>query len=256
MTEGQIARVISEYVLPNPPEALPAKAARAFLDYKKKSHYRAFAITPSTGHGKWASGHAWDQLQVERAINRAMKECQTAREEYGAENECQIYAVGDFIVYRMSPEELEAATAFYESDPFAEIEEIQGDKRPILTPDISGKFDGEWVGQMACSTCPHCVGTIEKSVNLTIEKGMFIFAPDLAYIGVGRVDEHGNVQIRWEQAETYAEMTRPKNIRFIGQITGGQLELRGERGPRECTLTLGRAISDRTKSAEMLTSQF
>ena len=103
-----------------------------------------------------------------------------------------------------------------------------------------GKFDGNWGGAMACGTCSGCPGPLQKPVTITVANNEFDFAPDTSYLGVGNIDSQGNVEIRWTPVETYMGTTQSRNLWFEGKITGDEIELHGERGPRECTVTLSR----------------
>jgi hypothetical protein len=106
--------------------------------------------------------------------------------------------------------------------------------------DRPGRFDGNWGGTMACSTCSNCPGPLQKSVTITIANSEFDFAPDTSYVGVGNIDDQGNVKVRWRVMETYMGATESRNLWFEGKIVGNEIELRGERGPRKCTVTLSR----------------
>lgn len=104
----------------------------------------------------------------------------------------------------------------------------------------AGEFDGNWDGTMGCSTCSHCPGPLQKSVTITIANSEFDFAPDMSYAGVGYIDDQGNVNVRWKPVETYMGTMESRKFWFEGKIVGDKIELRGERGPRECTVTLSR----------------
>ncbi len=111
------------------------------------------------------------------------------------------------------------------------------DTQPSARP---GKFDGNWGGTMACSTCLDCLGPLQRSVTITIANGEFDYAPDMSYAGVGDIDDQGNVKVRWRPIETYMRDAEFRNLWFEGTIVGDKIELRGERGARKCTVTLSR----------------
>ena len=105
------------------------------------------------------------------------------------------------------------------------------------------RFDGEWQGLMRCASCDGCIGPLEKHVNIKIENGKFGIVPDTTYMGEGAIDNHGNMRILWKP-EAYAWGTQSRRIfSFDGTYDGESFELRGNRGPRACSITLSRVIS-------------
>ncbi len=108
---------------------------------------------------------------------------------------------------------------------------------------LTSAFDGEWEGIMRCESCEGCIGPIKKHVNIKIENGNFGIVPDTTYKGEGTIDEYGNMGIRWKP-ETYAWGAQSRRIfSFDGKYKGDSFELRGQRGPRTCKITLSRVKS-------------
>ncbi len=103
-----------------------------------------------------------------------------------------------------------------------------------------GKFDGNWGGTMACSTCPNCPGPLQKPVTITVANSEFDFAPDSSYMGVGEIDLQGNVKIRWTPNEAFMGTVTAKDFWFEGNTADDVIKLHGVRGPRECTVNLSR----------------
>lgn len=103
-----------------------------------------------------------------------------------------------------------------------------------------GKFDGNWGGTMACSTCPNCPGPLQKPVTITVANSEFDFAPDSSYMGIGEIDLQGNIKIRWTPNEAFMGTVTAKDFWFEGNTADDVIKLHGVRGPRECTVNLSR----------------
>ena len=101
-------------------------------------------------------------------------------------------------------------------------------------------FDGEWKGVMRCRSCDGCLGPLKKSVTIKVVNGKFDLVPDTTYMGEGTIDNHGNMRIRWKP-EGYAWGTQSRRtFSFNGKYKENSFELRGERGPRSCSITFSR----------------
>jgi hypothetical protein len=105
----------------------------------------------------------------------------------------------------------------------------------------AGPYDGDWKGQMDCATCSDCSGPLQIPVTIVVTDYEFKFVPDRHYVGVGAISDQGHVKVRWAPVWPYLRTTKPKNLWFDGQVSGGQLELSGERGSRTCQITLKRS---------------
>jgi len=85
---------------------LPERAKNAFEEYKvgrKFIPFKAFAVDPQTGG--W--GRSWGHTRPAWAINRAMKACSRRNEA------CELYAIGDTIVFGLSEDKIDATSAEY-----------------------------------------------------------------------------------------------------------------------------------------------
>lgn len=125
MTEREIKETITRYqlaVIETDPDlrdlqpGLSRRGSKSFVDYKQKAHFRVFATTDAGGGRESVRGRSWGYSTVEGATKRAVEECEKARSKGGISSECKLYAIGDIVVYRMSPEDLEAAIKIYKND--------------------------------------------------------------------------------------------------------------------------------------------
>ena len=115
--------------------------------------------------------------------------------------------------------------------------------REGITAGSSGRFEGQWAGLMRCGSCDNCIGPLEKNVRIDVKNSKFDIIPDASYMGVGVIDDAGNVSIEWNP-DTYDWGTQSrKNFRFVGKYEGESFVLSGERGPRSCDITLSRVNS-------------
>ena len=83
---------------------LPASARRSFQEYlsgSKFTDFKAFAVDPRSGD----FGRSWGHTEPTTAIYRALAECRTRSQN------CILWAVGNTVVARMTPEQVEAVTA-------------------------------------------------------------------------------------------------------------------------------------------------
>ena len=91
---------------------------------------------------------------------------------------------------------------------------------------------------MVCSTCPGCLGPLEKLVAVQVSGGEFVLYPDRAYHGKGQIDSIGIVEVRVNPEEDYWGSPRHRNFWFNGSYSNGVIKLHGERGERTCELIL------------------
>ena len=114
---------------------------------------------------------------------------------------------------------------------------------PGTTPK-GNRFDGEWEGPMLCGDCEICVGPIKRNIKINIERGRFEVVPDALYMGIGTVDDKGNVGVKWAPSTHGGWGKRSKkNFWFDGAYDGEFFQLKGERGTRKCTIELSRVSS-------------
>ncbi len=231
---------------------VPPVAYHDYEKYKTLRHYRAFATTRMMGSVAGGWGWTGNHGTVENAINNAMKRCEKGRSGYGALHECKLHSIGNIVVYGMKPAQLEAATELYETNAYATKDDLPNfiATRPLrskitkhVTAGTSGRFDGRWEGSMRCGNCPNCTGPLEKHVNINIESSRFELVPDASYMGVGVIDDDGNVEVKWQPATYDWGYQSRKFFLFFGSYEGGSLVLFGERGPRSCDITLSRVSS-------------
>ncbi len=107
----------------------------------------------------------------------------------------------------------------------------------------SNQFDGAWEGSLRCGDCENCAGPMKKNVKINIEKGKFDIIPDSTYMGNGAVDDQGNVSIRWMPTATDFGRHSRKKFSFDGTYANESFKLKGQRGPRTCTIELSRVAS-------------
>ena len=133
MTEREIKETIIRYQLavietdPNLRDLSPGlsrRGSKSFVDYKRKVHFRAFATTEAGGERESVHGRSWRSSTVQEATKRAVEQCEKARSNEGITSECKLYAIGNIVVYRMSPEDLEAAMTFYQANFDADNDEF------------------------------------------------------------------------------------------------------------------------------------
>ena len=93
-----------ESILQNRAQVLPPNAQRGFDEYlssPKYGDFKAFAVDRI--RGRW--GRSWGYYDPNAAIHRALELCRERSQE------CILWAVGNTVVARISPEQVEAATA-------------------------------------------------------------------------------------------------------------------------------------------------
>ena len=229
----------------------PAPSYYHYKEYLTKPHYRAY-VTTGVGSGSvsWSSSR---YSSAEQAVEVGLKSCSDFRSEsvewQTGTAECYLHSIGNINVSAMNEEQLKKAIDLYNNNPDATNADLsltgekgkakQTAKKVVLT----SAFDGEWEGIMRCGNCEGCIGSIEKHVNIKIESGKFSIVPDTTYMGEGTIDEHGNMGIRWKR-EAYAWGAPTRRIfSFDGKYKGDSFELRGQRGPRTCKITLSRVKS-------------
>ena len=122
----------TETIQPSQPEksSLPSMAGKSYEKYltQNLSNYRAFAYNSFTGR----SGRAWASQSPKQAIDTAMSYCEKKSYE-----KCSLFALGDFIVDGMEPEEImEIAEKYYTE----------------TLPDLAKVSDGELKGERLSSS--------------------------------------------------------------------------------------------------------
>ena len=106
---------VSEVPKEEPPESTQPSLERQqsklrdfFARYQSQlGGFKAFAVDPSTG--SW--GSAWGRVELKRAVDRALRECW----KWG--RNCELYAVGNTIVFGMSHEQMETVAEEYAAAP-------------------------------------------------------------------------------------------------------------------------------------------
>ena len=102
----------SAAVVPESTIVFPAGTQLSFEKYQSElGGFKAFALDPSTG--SW--GTAWGRVELKKAIDRALRECWI----WG--RNCEIYAVGNTVVYGMLHEQMEAVAKAYAATPAADL---------------------------------------------------------------------------------------------------------------------------------------
>ncbi len=97
-----------------------------FEEYRsspKFSDFKAFALDSNSV--SW--GHGWAQSNPKLAIDRALLDCRIRSGNLTASPKCELYAVGNTVVSRMSPEQLASVTEDY----FAAVAKAAGFSRSI-----------------------------------------------------------------------------------------------------------------------------
>jgi len=74
--------------------------ASAWRDYLALREQRALAIAGDPGRDRWVTGASGGHATRERAEAEALAQCRTQRAARRIQDACQLYAVGDEIVWR------------------------------------------------------------------------------------------------------------------------------------------------------------
>ncbi len=102
---------VSEVPKEEPPEStklFPESTKLSFERYQSElGGFKAFAVDPSTG--SW--GSAWGRVELKKAVDRALQECWI----WG--RNCELYAVGNTVVFGLSHEQMEAVAEAYAAAP-------------------------------------------------------------------------------------------------------------------------------------------
>jgi hypothetical protein len=82
------------------PEAPPGTLAAVWRDYRRLPEHRALAIAGDLRQTRWVSGASGGHATQSAAEESALQECRVRRLRERQQAACQLYAIGDEIVWQ------------------------------------------------------------------------------------------------------------------------------------------------------------